>query len=58
MIIAAEFGIQWMIVEFPLLNEIFRTTHLQWSMHITCWVFGLGSFAVNLAAKKVFDNED
>jgi hypothetical protein len=27
-------------------------------MHITCWIFGLGAIAVNLAAKKVFDNEE
>ena len=54
----SEFVMQWLIVEFPLFNEIFGTVHLRWSMHITCWIFGLGAIAVNLAAKKVFDNEE
>jgi hypothetical protein len=57
-VMLGELGIQALIVEFPLFNEIFGTEHLQWSMHFTCWIFGLGAIAVNLAAKKVFDNEE
>ena len=57
-VLLGEFGLQWFIVQFPLFNEIFGTEPLEWSMHITCWVFGLGAIAVNLAAKKVFDNEE
>jgi hypothetical protein len=57
-VIAGEFTMQWFIVEFPLFNTIFRTTHLRWSMHFTCWIFGAGSIIINLISKKVFDNED
>jgi len=57
-VVAAELGVQALIIEFSLFNEIFRTTHLEWSMHFTCWAFGIGSFAVNLLAKKVFDQEN
>jgi Ca2+ transporting ATPase len=49
-----EFGAQWLIVQFPLFNQIFRTVPLQMNMHITCWIFGLGALIVNLAAKKIF----
>ena len=57
-VLDAEFGIQCAIIELPLLNEIFRTTHLRWSMHITVAVFALGALAVNLIAKKIFEDED
>lgn len=57
-ILGGEFAIQWLIIEFPLFQIIFRTVSLEWSMHITCWIFGLGAIGVNLAAKKVFDDED
>ena len=57
-VLSGELAIQALIVEFPLFNEIFATEHLQWSMHFTCWTFGLGAIAVNLIAKKVFDNEE
>jgi magnesium-transporting ATPase (P-type) len=53
---AVEFGAQWLIVEFPLFNTIFRTVPLALNMHITCWMFGLGAIAVNIAAKKIFNN--
>lgn len=58
LVLAGEFGIQYVIVEFPLFQDIFRTTSLSWPMHITCWVFGLGAIGVHLAAKKIFENED
>lgn len=57
-VVGAEFAFQYFIVEFPLLQVIFRTESLTTPMHITSWVFGVGAIIVNLAAKKVFDNED
>jgi len=56
-VLAIEVVLQWFIIEFPGLNEIFRTTHLRWSMHITCFTFGFGALVVNIAAKKVFNDE-
>lgn len=55
-VMGIEFGAQWLIVQFPLCNQIFRTTPLQLNMHITCWMFGVGSIIVNLAAKKIFND--
>lgn len=54
----AEFGAQYIIVEFPLFQPIFRTASLPLSMHITCWVFGVGALVVNIMAKIIFKNED
>jgi magnesium-transporting ATPase (P-type) len=54
LIVGGELGVQALIIEFPPFREIFGTTHLEWSMHYTCWVFGLGAIAVNLLAKKIF----
>ena len=55
-ILALEFGIQWLIVEFTLFQDLFRTTSLQWSMHFVCWSFAAGSLLVSYGAKKIFDD--
>jgi hypothetical protein len=45
---------QWLIVEFPFFNNIFRTAPLTLGMWFTCLGFGVGPIGVNLLAKKIF----
>ena len=54
-VLAVEFGAQWMIIEFSPLQNLFRTTSLEWKMHFVCWSFAAGSLLVSYGAKKIFD---
>jgi hypothetical protein len=55
-VVAAEAAAQWFIVEY--FNNVFRTAHLSWQMHITCVSFGIGAVLVNLATKKITEDKD
>lgn len=55
-VIAAEFGLQWCIVEY--FGNIFRTTSLTGAMHFTCFCFGIGSILVNIAVKHGLKDEE
>ncbi len=48
-VLAAEFGIEWCIVEY--FGTIFRTHSLEWPMHTACFSFGIGSLLVNILEK-------
>lgn len=50
-VLLAELGLQWAVVEY--FHVIFRTESLDWRQHLTCWCFGLGALLVNLASKKM-----
>ncbi len=53
-----ELGIQWCVIELPLLRDLFRTTSLDWSMHFVCWAFAAGSLLASYGAKKIFDDQN
>lgn len=55
-VIAAEFGLQWCIVEY--FGGIFRTHPLEWTMHIACFSFGIGALLVNIGAKLAMKNKE
>lgn len=57
-VLALEFGVQWIVIEFPLFQGLFRTTTLEWKMHFVCWAFAAGSLLVSYGAKKIFDDQN
>jgi magnesium-transporting ATPase (P-type) len=54
----AEVAMQWLIVEFPFFNNIFRTAPLTLGMWLTCLGFGVAAIGVNLLTKKIFEDKE
>lgn len=50
-IVAGEFAAQYFIVQIG--GDVFRTEALDWRMHLTCYMFGLGSLLVSLGCKYI-----
>lgn len=57
-VLALEIGVQWIVVEFPLFQGLFRTVSLEWKMHFVCWAFAAGSLLASYGAKKIFDDQN